>query len=137
MEDKTVIDILFPYSGITKEDYLLKLSYNDAIQSKFIKGIITYAFNTKETKYEEKSATLEIVIPQEIYVGLRNEDLKKLKKLWLGTEDVLDYDTCYYNYKTIYRIADALLLNEELPFMKKLCEKYTKQDIENDLGIYN
>ena len=34
-----------------------------------------------------------------------------------------------YHLKDICRLADALLISKELPFMKKLYEKYTHDDL--------
>lgn len=125
-----IIGLSFPYSGITKDKTLKKISYNDAIQSKFVQGFLS------STNKVTDDNLIEIEIPKELYIGLRNKDLEKLMELWLGKTEIYEHDEVVYCYKTIYRVMDALLLNNELPFMKKFNEKYDRNDIIHDLNEY-
>lgn len=136
MENKRIINVSFPCSFIDKNNYSIKLSYNDAIQSGFIQGMLSTYKNFAGNNTDD-SDNMEIVIPRDLYIGLRGIDLKKLIRLWIGEEEVYNHDEYKYNYITIYRVAQALLLNDKLGFMKDLSEKYNENDIENDINIYN
>tara|TARA_Y100000389_G_scaffold181813_1_gene197840 strand:- start:1081 stop:1494 length:414 start_codon:yes stop_codon:yes gene_type:complete len=136
MENKRIITVSFPCSFVDKNDYSIKLSYNDAIQSCFIQGMLS-TYKDFAGNNTDDSENIEIVIPKDLYLGLRGIDLKKLIDLWVGETEVYFHDTYKYNYITIYRVAQALLLNDKLGFMKELSEKYNEKDIENDLNIYN
>lgn len=136
MENNIIINVSFPCSFIDKNNYSIKLSYNDAIQSGFIQGMLSTYKNFAGNNTDD-SGNMEIVIPRDLYIGLRGIDLKKLIQLWIGEEEVYNHDKNKYNYITIYRVAQALLLNDKLGFMKELSEKYNEKDIENDINIYN
>tara|TARA_Y100000389_G_C17459118_1_gene520338 strand:+ start:2971 stop:3435 length:465 start_codon:yes stop_codon:yes gene_type:complete len=119
-EDKIIIN--FPYSC-----HSVTMSYNDAIQSGYINSL--FSFNNND---DEKA----INIQKDLYIGIRKFDLIKLIDLWLGNTEVYEHDRTKYCYKTIYRVADALLMNKELPFMMEFYKKYNKEDIIENLNQY-
>ena len=116
-KDEGKIIINFPYSC-----HCVTMSYNDAVQSGFINGLCS--FNDNETS---------INIPKELYIGIRKIDLTKLIDIWLGNTVIFQHDSDKYCYKTIFRVADALLINKELPFMIEFYEKYNREDIIENL----
>lgn len=117
------IIINFPYSS-----HIVTMSYNDAIQSGYINSLHSFA-NNDEIR--------EITIPNDLYIGIRKFDLIKLIDLWLGNTQVYEHDRTKYCYKTIFRVADALLMNKELPFMMEFYKKYNKEDIIENLNQVN
>jgi len=116
-EDKIIIN--FPYSC-----HSVTMSYNDAIQSGYINSL--FSFNNEKA----------INIQKDLYIGIRKFDLIKLIDLWLGNTEVYEHDRTKYCYKTIYRVADALLMNKELPFMMEFYKKYNKEDIFENLNQF-
>lgn len=119
-EDKIIIN--FPYSC-----HSVTMSYNDAIQSGYINSL--FSFNNND---DEKA----INIPKDLYIGIRKFDLIKLIDIWLGNTEVYQHDRKKYCYKTIFRVADALLMNKELPFMVELYKEYNKEDIFENFNQY-
>ena len=116
------IIINFPYSS-----HSVTMSYNDAIQSGYINSLHSFA-NNDEIR--------EITIPNDLYIGIRKFDLIKLIDIWLGNTEVYEHDRTKYCYKTIFRVADALLLSKEMHFMMEFYEKYNKEDIFENLNKY-
>jgi hypothetical protein len=125
----------FPYSvseytgGYKKDgnDIALKrqfnLSYNDAINSQFLKTMLE--------DFPENVTYCEITIPKNLYLGIRLIDINCLYELWTSRITIthaLIYDDKYH-LKDVCRLADALLLSKEFPFMRKLYEKYTHADM--------
>lgn len=116
MEDNNERKVIlkFPDSNRIKFEFLL--SINEARQSGFL-------FNVMNCKEEHNYI---IDVPSKLYLKTRDIDLKKLYLLWIGAEELpisINYNTVH-NYKRIYDLANAFLLNEELPFVKKLSELY-------------
>jgi hypothetical protein len=124
--------------------YCVTMSYNDAIQSGYIKGLFSFNNNDDDDDDDEQSIINNndddeqsiINIPKELYIGIRKFDLTKLINIWLGNTEVYEHDRSRYCYRTIFRVADALLINKELPFMMELYNNYNKVDIFENLNIY-
>ena len=129
------ISLKFPYSvgeyiGGYKKDgcdiYVERqfcLSYNEAINSDFLKHMLE--------DFPENVTYCEITIPKNLYLGMRLIDIKCLYELWTGRMTLTHatiHEDIYY-LKDVWRLADALLISKRLPFMKKLCEKYTHADM--------
>ena len=95
------------------------LSYNDAIQSEFIKTLLeNEPPSTKNINY---------TIPHNLYKKLRGKDLDYFMKYWTG-DDILSHfemeegARCCHKYMA--KLAQALLLDDTLPFVKILNEYY-------------
>ena len=128
------VSLKFPYSvteftgGYRKNGYDMALrrqfdlSYNEAYNSEFLKHMIE--------EFPENVSYCEIIIPKNLYFGIRLIDIQCLFELWTGrmtiTHATISDDV--YNLKDICRLSDALLLSKKLPFMKLLHEKYIPID---------
>jgi len=116
------IALKFPYS-VNYENEKFQLSYNKAYNSEFLKHMLE--------DFPENVIYCEITIPKNLYLGIRVKEIQCLYELWIGRISITHatiHDELYI-LKDIWRLADALLLSKELPFMKKLYEKYTHDDM--------
>ena len=128
-EDSTApsvsIALKFPYSINVEHELIEKfhLSYNEAYNSEFLKHMLE--------DFPENVTYCEITIPKNLYLGIRVKEIQCLYELWIGRISITHatiHDELYI-LKDICRLADALLISKELPFMKKLYEKYTHDDL--------
>ena len=116
MEDNNERKVIlkFPDSNRIKFEFLL--SINEAKQSGFLSNVMNCN--------EEHNYIIDV--PSNLYKETRDIDLKKFYFLWIGVEELpisINYNTVN-NYKRIYDLVNAFLLNEDLPFVKKLSELY-------------
>ena len=89
------------------------LSKNDIRQSGYLSVLLDDCID-KDTVFE---------IPSTLYSGLRYIDLCKLIDLWIGREELLTVDLTenhLYDFKKILHVCDALIINEDLKFVKLL-----------------
>ena len=116
MEDNNERKVIlkFPDSNRDKFDFLM--SINEAKQSSFLSNVMICE--------EEHSYIIDI--PSNLYKETRDIDLRQFYFLWIGIGQLptsINYNTVH-NYKRIYDLVNAFLLNEDLPFVKKLSELY-------------
>lgn len=112
--------LYFPYS--THCDELNKsfvLSFNDACKSDFLKVLL---------ENEDDQDNFHIVIPYNLYTNIRYIDIEYVIKLWTGkayipTRWELRNDT-HYVYSDVARLCQAILLCENIPFVKILNKEY-------------
>ena len=112
-----IINLYFPLSSNKK----FKLFYNEAMQSEFIKNIISFLEDDNTEYY-----FYNVEIPKALYKNLREIDLIHFIELLKGNDYLTEFqikDNNKYNYNSIARISQSLLLNEELKFVNIL-EKY-------------
>lgn len=134
MTPSVTIALKFPYSvcefrggysiiGNTVLKQNIELSYNEALNSQFLKPMLE--------DFPENVTYCEITIPKSLYIGIRLIDIYCLYELWTGrmtiTHATIHDDV--YHLKDVCRLTDALLISKELPFVKKLYEKYTYADM--------
>ena len=107
----------------SSEDEKFTLSYNEAYNSEFLKHMLE--------DFPENVTYCEITIPKNLYLGIRLKEIRCLYELWIGRMSIthVTIHDDLYHLKDICRLADALLISKELPFMKKLYEKYTHDDL--------
>tara|TARA_E500000178_G_scaffold340965_1_gene384320 strand:+ start:155 stop:613 length:459 start_codon:yes stop_codon:yes gene_type:complete len=122
MPPSVTIALKFPYS-VNYENEKFHLSYNEAYNSGFLKHMLE--------DFPENVTYCEITIPKNLYLGIRVKEIQCLYELWIGrrtiTHATLHDDV--YHLENVCRLADALLISKELPFVKKLYEKYTHDDL--------
>jgi hypothetical protein len=125
INDYIDIILLFPESisseSLTKEFILSK---NDIRQSGFLAVLIdNFENNINENNTINGN---QIKIPSDLYSGVRYIDLVLFIDLWKGKESLNCHilDDKIHNLKAIKQLCDALTLNEDLYFVKKLMNLY-------------
>lgn len=122
------------------------MSYNDAIKSELVKSILEKEQLEKELLEKEQESICNsddennndkhsmnvhkytrVTIPDALYEGIRFCDVEKLMNLWVGTDIYFDNeqyldenDNKIFIYKDVARLSQALLLSEDLPFVRLL-----------------
>jgi len=123
MENNNVRKVILKFPDSNRDKFEFKLSINEAKQSGFLSGIMSCK--------EEHSYFIDV--PSKLYQETRDADLKEFYFLWIGcnslpTSQFILSGHTIYNYKSIYNLVDAFLLNEDLPFVKFLSKLYGNND---------
>lgn len=100
------------------------LSYNDAMQSEFVKTLLE-----NEPPEEEcpMMKNVNYTIPFSLYKNVRGVDLHYFMKCWMGEESITAFridNSSHLCYKSIAKMCQSLLLSEEMLFVKLLNERY-------------
>ena len=135
------VGILYPNSTtkLVKDKYDnidFIMSYNDAIKSELIKSLLekeqeSICNSDDENNNDKHSMNVHkytrITIPDALYEGIRFCDVEKLMNLWVGTDMYYDNEQYLddnenkiFIYKDVARLSQALLLSEDLPFVRLL-----------------
>ena len=140
------VGILYPNSTtkLVKDKYDnidFIMSYNDAMKSEMVKSLLEKELvekeqesicNSDDENNNDKDSMnvhkyTRVTIPDALYEGIRFCDVEKLMNLWVGTdiyydkEEYIDEnDGKIFIYKDIARLSQALLLSEDLPFVRLL-----------------
>ena len=98
------------------------LSFNDARKSDFLKVLL------ENDNCDENHDSFHIVIPDNLYTNIRYIDIEYVIRLWTGkayipTRWELRNDT-HYVYSDMARLCQAILLCENIPFVKILNKEY-------------
>ena len=129
MNDHIDIILLFPES-ISSESLIKEfiLSKNDIRQSNFLSILLDNTSEDEEGTNKDNNLFIEdnkikIKIPDNLYKGIRYIDLVYFIDLWKGKE--IFNESCInndklHNFKSIKKLCDSLMLNEDLYFVKKL-----------------
>lgn len=116
-----IVHLVFPYST-TNHDHPDKfaMSYNCAVKSDFIGALL------ETIDVIESDSVYEIVIPRNLYVGVRHVEIKKLVEIWTTAcnDPVNHLHYSGYCCKDIARLSQALCLDDSIPLINRLNELY-------------
>ena len=123
------VNLHFPQS--TYEFY--EISLNEALQSEFLKVLIeNCGEDFKEENLESsnpniffKKKYIDIIIPNELYRGVREVDISKFIELLKGEffcEDSISNSR--FDFKAISKLIQSLIINKDLLFVNLLEKKY-------------
>ena len=120
------IGLKFPLS--TQKVY--RLSYNVASLSDFIKNLINCDMDSDDLETLLEQEYMEIEIPMSLYTGMRETDLDMYIGIWSGKKSFNHFNIHEkrdYNIFAMAQFGRALLINQELVFVKQF---------ENDYPLY-
>ena len=117
------IGLKFPLS--TKKVY--RLSYIVASLSDFIKNVINCDMDSNDLENLLEQEYMEIEVPMSLYTGMRETDLDMFIGIWSGKVSFNHFNIHEkrdYNVFAMAQFGRALLINQELVFMKQFERDY-------------